>query len=191
MHFGLQGITVIFRIRQSFLDKMRPLRVLFTITALLAIVFTALGPSAAAVAYRSDLKHGDLAWYSRSGSGAYSLGAPTLRVVVLNVTGSRVYANFTNYFSNGYVNSTVFWVDYFSGYTDAQDLLFAAGTGLKIGDPAYDGANSNIIDVQKLSCGGVQRNAGFATFTPSLGQGVRIYWDQDTGIMCNFFYQDS
>src|SRR3989441_11164308 len=108
MHFGLQGITVIFRIRQSFLDKMRPLRVLFTITALLAIVFTALGPSAAAVAYRSDLKHGDLAWYSRSGSGAYSLGAPTLRVVVLNVTLSSNYATFTKFFSLSHLNSLLF-----------------------------------------------------------------------------------
>src|SRR5437016_815728 len=112
MRFGLQGIIVIFRLCKSFLGKMRPFRVLFAIIALLFIVSTAFGPSASAVAYRSDLKRGDLAWYSRSGSGAYSLGAPTLRVVVLNLTGSRVYANFTNYFSNGYVNSTVFWVDY-------------------------------------------------------------------------------
>jgi len=190
MHFGLQGITVIFRIRQSFLDKMRPLRVLFAITALLAIVFTALGPSAVAVAYRSDLKHGDLAWYSRSGSGAYSLGAPTLQVVVLNVTGSTVYGNFTNYFSDGYVNSTVFWVDYLLGYTNARDLLFVTGTGLRVGDPVYQGQTSNITQVQSLSCGGIQRNVDIA-FNPLSSAGVRIGWDQATGMMCNFFLQDS
>jgi hypothetical protein len=162
----------------------------FIIVALLSAAFA---PSATGVIYSSGLKRGDVAWYSRFGSGAYVGGAPSLRIFVLNVTGTTVNANFTNYFSDGTVNSTIFWVDFLQGYTNGRNLLFATGAGLKVGDQVYE-TNTwngiNILQAQDMRCGGVQRNADLATWN-SGSQFVRTYWDQSTGLMCYFYLQDN
>jgi hypothetical protein len=175
---------------------MRPVQVVcFSAFAIAALLSAALLPSAMGVIYTSGLKHGDVAWYSRTGTGAYVGAAPLLRVSVLNVTGaSIVYANFTNYFSNGSVNSTIFWQDFLQGNTNARNLLFVTGTGLKVGDQVY-GTDTwtgvNILQVQSMKCGGVQRNADLASWNAGFAQGVRVYWDQSTGLMCDFYLQDS
>jgi hypothetical protein len=174
---------------------MRSLHIVcFSTFAIVALVSAALVPSAMGVMYNSGLKHGDVAWYSRSGTGAYVGAAPLLRLDVLNLTGTTVNANFTNYFSDGSVNSTIFWEDFLQGYTNARNLLFVTGTGLKVGDQVYETdvwSGVNILQVQSMRCGGVQRNADLASWNAGLGQGVRVYWDQSTGLMCDFYLQDS
>jgi hypothetical protein len=173
---------------------MRSLRIIcFSTFVIVALVSVALVSSGMGVIYSSGLKRGDVAWYSRSGSGAYVGGAPSLRIVVLNVTGNTVNANFTNYFSDGTVNSTIFWVDFFQGYTNARNLLFVTGAGLKVGDQVYETDAWNgikILQAQDMRCGGVQRNADLATWN-SGSQLVRTYWDQSTGLMCYFYLQDN
>ena len=174
---------------------MRPVQIVcFSAFAIVALVSAALVPSAMGVIYSSGLKHGDVAWYSRSATGAYVGAAPTLRVAVLNTTGETIFANFTNYFRDGSINSTVFWLDYLQGSTSARNLLFITGSGLKVGDQVY-GADVwngiNILQVQSMRCGGVQRNADLASWNFAGFQGIRVYWDQSTGLMCDFYLTDS
>jgi hypothetical protein len=72
----------------------------------------------------------------------------SLHMVVLNVTDMTVNANFTYHYSNGTANSTVLFVNIFSGYGNVKNLLFASGTGLKVGDPVYYYSPENIVRVQ-------------------------------------------
>jgi hypothetical protein len=113
--------------------------------------------------------------------------------MVLNVTGTTVNANFTNYFSDGNISTSIFWVDFLQGSTNAiNNLRFVTGAGLKVGDQVYESSawnGINILQVQSLNCGGVQRNADLAQW--NAGSFIRIYWDQSTGLMCNFYLQDS
>jgi hypothetical protein len=103
-------------------------------------------------------------------------------MVVLNVTDMTINANFTYHYSDGKANSTVLFVNIFSGYGNVNNLLFATGTGLKVGDPVYYYSAKNIVQVQSQTCGGVQRS----TVVAFPQQGVQIYWDQNTGLMCDY-----
>jgi hypothetical protein len=128
--------------------------------------------------YTPGLRAGDNAWYGYSG-----IAVPVmLHVVVLNVVGTRVNANFTYYSSNGQVSSATLYVDIFNGDNNTSSVLFATGTGLKVGDPVYN-TGPNIVSVQTQFCGGVQRTTDYVVFPQ---KSVQEYWDQNTGLMCSY-----
>jgi len=127
--------------------------------------------------YTLGVKAGDGAWYGYSG-----IDVPLkLHITVLNVTDTTITANFTNYYSDGNANSTVQYLNIFSGDRNTDNILFAIGTGLKVGDPVYNNY-ATISSVQTQSCGGVSRSLDYIAFS----QGVQLYWDQNTGIMCKY-----
>src|SRR5207245_4775903 len=64
---------------------------------------------------------------------------------------------------------------------NTANILFAIGTCLKVGDPVYNNY-ATISSVQTQSCGGVSRSLDYIAFS----QGVQLYWDQNTGIMCKY-----
>ncbi|HWY28778.1 MAG TPA: hypothetical protein VNW25_05920 [Candidatus Sulfotelmatobacter sp.] len=159
-------------------------------TALVLMIFLVLvygsiaQPVQGSPIYTPGIKAGDGAWYGYSG-----IDVPLqLHVVVLNVAGTVVNANFTNYYSDGKANSSTVYLDIFSGNNNetnapfATNVLFATGTGLKAGDSVYNRYAATIVSVQTQPCGGVSRTVDFIAFS-GLAQ---LWWDQNTGLMCKF-----
>ena len=77
----------------------------------------------------------------------------TSQMKVLSVTGTQVTVNFTDYPASN-VYSGNMWFDVFSGNTNStSNVLFAVSSGLKTGDPVFNGNSTSIQSEQPYNCG--------------------------------------
>jgi hypothetical protein len=112
---------------------------------------------------------------------------------VLSVTGTtNVTVSFVNFFPDGHI-SPEFWIDVFTGarYNITSPFYFAVASGLKPGDPIFNGwTNVTMRGAQAFPCGGVSRSTVGTEYFPSYGADVRVIWDQSTGVLCSYSVTD-
>jgi len=109
----------------------------------------------------------------------------TSQMKVLSVTGTQVTVNFTDYPASN-VYSGNMWFDVFSGNTNStSNVLFAVSSGLKTGDPVFNGNSTSIQSEQPYNCGVQSRSQVYTTFSRS-SQSVHVSWDRSTGVMCEY-----
>ncbi len=153
-----------------------------------SLVFPALG-----VRYTPGLVAGESAYYSITGNYAYIPTVPITQMKVLSVTGTtNVTASFVNFFPDGHI-SPDFWIDVFTGarYNSSSPFYFAVASGLKPGDPLFNGwTNVTILGAQAFTCGGVSRSTVGTQYSPPYGAVVRVIWDQSTGVLCSYALSD-
>jgi hypothetical protein len=152
-----------------------------------SLVFPALG-----VRYTPGLQAGESAYYSIIGNYGYVPTEPVTQMKVLSVTGTtNVTASFVNFFPDGQI-SPGFWIDVFTGqrYNASSAFYFAVASGLKQGDPIFNGwSNVTILSAQAFTCGGVSRPTVGTQYSPD-GAVVRVIWDQSTGVLCSYALSD-
>ena len=104
---------------------------------------------------------------------------------VLSVIGTQVSVGFTDIPASGVFFGNM-WVDVFSGSTNSTlNVLFAVSSGLKLGDPVFNGNTTLIQSVQPYNCGVQPRPQVYTSFSGS-SRSVRVSWDQSTGVMCDY-----
>jgi hypothetical protein len=84
-------------------------------------------------------------------------------------------------------------MDVFTGqrYNATSAFDFAVASGLKQGDPIFNGwSNVTILSAQAFTCGGVSRPTVGTQYSPPYGAVVRVIWDQSTGVLCSYALSD-
>ena len=173
---------------------MRSASVLTVATLVLGLtILASFIPSGFALTYYTPLKRDDSAYYAISGNFGYIPGQPVTQMKVLSVSGTNVTASFTNFFPDGRIAPN-FWIDVFSGqrYNSTSTFFFAVTPGLQVHDPIFNTwGNVTIVAQNTLGCGGYNRPAAGAQFLIFGGPTIRLAWDEATGALCGYSYDDS
>jgi hypothetical protein len=160
----------------------------FAVISTAIILSTAFVPLTLAISYSTGLRPGDTVMYTLSGSN--KLGTDSVQMRVLDVAGTRVTVNLTDYPPSALPSGNM-WIDVFDGSSSSptSNLFFAVSSGLRLADPIFNNGNISVLTQQANVCGGQSRSLIYTQYQRQ-GQFVQAAWDQNSGVMCNYSARD-